>query len=52
LREILACIAASGQGSMLAVLKRFGDKTSGGLLSFPRPGITLALDFPTKISPH
>ena len=48
LREILACIAASGQGSMLAVLKRFGDKTSGGLLSFPRPGITLALDFPNQ----
>lgn len=48
LREILACIAASGQGSMLAVLKRFGDKTSGGLLSFPRPGVTLALDFPNR----
>lgn len=44
LREILARIAASGQGSMLAVLKRFGEQTSGGLLSFP--GVTLALDFP------
>lgn len=48
LREILARIAASGQGSMLAVLKRFGDQSSGGLLSFPRSGITLALDFPHR----
>ncbi|HPF58675.1 MAG TPA: FAD-binding oxidoreductase [Candidatus Competibacteraceae bacterium] len=51
LLEILARIAASGQGSMLAVLKRFGTKTSGGLLSFPRPGVTLALDFPNRGQP-
>lgn len=46
LQEILTRIAASGQGSMLAVLKRFGSLVSDGLLSFPRPGVTLALDFP------
>ncbi|HRY15723.1 MAG TPA: FAD-binding oxidoreductase [Candidatus Competibacteraceae bacterium] len=51
LREILARIAASRQGSMLAVLKRFGEKTSGGWLSFPRSGVTLALDLPNRGQP-
>ncbi|MFC5743957.1 FAD-binding oxidoreductase [Dyella tabacisoli] len=39
-------IARSGMGSFLAVLKEFGDLPSRGMLSFPRPGTTLALDFP------
>jgi hypothetical protein len=48
LRDLLASIARSGEGSFLAVLKRFGDRPSVGLLSFPRPGVTIALDFPFK----
>ncbi|MBV5336602.1 MAG: FAD-binding protein, partial [Deltaproteobacteria bacterium] len=48
LDEILKCIALSGQGSFLAVLKTFGDKPSPGMLSFPMPGMTLALDFPNN----
>jgi len=45
LREMLAAIAKAGQASPLTVLKAFGDLPSLGLLSFPRPGVTLALDF-------
>ncbi len=45
---LLETIARSGQGSFLAVLKHFGDFESVGMLSFPRAGLTLALDFPNR----
>lgn len=45
IQTLLKTISDSGQGSFLAVLKVFGDHESPGLLSFPRPGVTLALDF-------
>ncbi|MDO9235720.1 MAG: FAD-binding oxidoreductase [Aquabacterium sp.] len=45
-RQLLQAIAGSGLGSFLAVLKQFGSPPSRGMLSFPEPGVTLALDFP------
>lgn len=45
---ILKKIADSRLGSFLSVLKLFGEVVSPGMLSFPMPGISLALDFPNK----
>jgi len=48
LTALLERIKARGEGSVLAVLKRFGDIAPVGHLSFPRAGYTLALDFPRR----
>ncbi|MCD1634201.1 FAD-binding oxidoreductase [Martelella mediterranea] len=45
-REMLNAIERGGQGSFLAVLKTFGHRKAPGMISFPKPGTTLALDFP------
>jgi hypothetical protein len=47
-QAMLKAIARSGDGSFLAVLKTFGDRQPMGMLSFPQPGVTLALDFPNQ----
>ena len=48
IKALLKVISQYQDGSFLAVLKSFGNKTSAGLLSFPKEGSTLALDFPNR----
>ena len=44
--RLLEAIARSRLGSFLTVLKQCGAAESPGVLSFPAPGFTLAVDFP------
>jgi FAD/FMN-containing dehydrogenase len=51
-REIIPAMLRAthdaNEASFLTVLKKFSDITSPGLLSFPRSGHTLTLDFPNR----
>ncbi|MEE2755762.1 MAG: FAD-binding oxidoreductase [Myxococcota bacterium] len=44
-KAVLKTVTDAGLASFLSVIKEFGNAVHGGL-SFPAPGITLALDFP------
>ena len=46
-RRVLEVLTARGGASFLCVIKDFG-RESRGVLSFPRPGITLALDIAVR----
>ncbi|MEO8274926.1 MAG: FAD-binding oxidoreductase [Thermoanaerobaculia bacterium] len=46
-RRFLEQLVALGGASFFSVLKEFGDEGEG-LLSFPRPGVTIAIDLPIR----
>ncbi len=53
LSDILQRVSESKSGSFLTTLKPFGKLVSPGLLSFPMPGLSLAIDFPNRpVSTH
>ena len=48
IQAMLREVSYTGDGSFLAVLKTFGNRASLGILGFPQPGVSLALDFSNK----
>jgi len=47
MRRLFEILAGSGEGTFLCVVKDFG-REGRGLLSFPRPGLTLSVDVPVR----
>jgi FAD/FMN-containing dehydrogenase len=43
---VLEKVSKSGAASFLSVMKTFGDHPPAGMMSFPRKGLTLAMDLP------
>jgi FAD/FMN-containing dehydrogenase len=46
IRSIIRELQRGSASSFLAVVKTFGTARSPGLMSFPKPGITITLDMP------
>ena len=51
LQRVLETAVACRQPAFLVVLKTFGPAAPAGLLSFPMPGLTAAMDFPNLGAP-
>jgi FAD/FMN-containing dehydrogenase len=47
-QEIIKAISLSKESPSLGVLKNFGGIPSIGMMSFPREGVTFAIDFPNR----
>jgi FAD/FMN-containing dehydrogenase len=48
MKSIIAELQRGSVASFLAVVKKFGNHVSPGLMSFPQPGLTLTLDMPNS----
>lgn len=44
IRSLIRAMQAHGQTSFVTVLKQYGEISSPGLMSFPQPGLSLAVD--------